>query len=236
MSSDERMRRGLAVQRRLQENGMSFTKHRKVPDAMSVVREFRNGSDKDLGPPMVAIQIEGRRSPHLLVSEKLLKAMAPNGREADAALALASEMHAPQHLPPGGRPHGIHVSGKLHLSEDGRQKLAEMFAGAGLDGVDPDRLAEALDALYGGTDDDNAIIIGHRGMYHASEHEHGAGGRSVLSALDEAVKGGADGERVPRNVVRTITVRLSDDPSEDEQDDAGALDRLATRSKTRGSP
>ncbi len=240
MSHDERTKRGLAVQQRLQEagmDGMKFMKHRKVPDTASVVREFRDGSDEDFGPPMVAVRFPGKDSPSLLVSEKQLAAMAEQfgGSEEDAAIHLGMEMHRTGAMSDLGMepPHGMHAGGKLHLSDRGREAFRQALAeSTGMD-VDPENLGVAIDALYGGSDDHNAVMLGSKGMYAVTEHEHAPGGRSVISALGEGLRGKAD-ERLPLNITRTVVVRPhgadgKPEPDEDSEVEDQAFGNLARR-------
>ncbi len=239
MAIDERTKRALAVQQLMEKNmdkaaTKSITKRRRVPNGTaSMVRELMRDTDK--GPRMVAFRLPGK-SPFLIATEGLVKEVAEQigGDEEDVARHLVVELHAPGAMAEVGmEPNGLHVGGKLHLSERGRERLRQAISEAtGMD-VDPEHIGAAIDDLYGGSDEDNAVMIGSRGMYRVAEHTHGPGGRSVLSGLAEGVRGKAD-DRLPLNITRTVTVRgLADDgkpiPTEDDEDEASVFPKLARR-------
>lgn len=232
MSHDERTRRGLAVQRRLQESGMNvkaITKKSR-PDHMATLRKFRDGPGE--GPGFVQVVVEGRKGPRLLVSEKKLADTAERmgGDETAAAYHYAAEMFTPEF-----RPRGLAHRGQI-AAEDGFDEGLRSEHGFGVD-VLADALHRFTPEWDGDEDtDDRVVILGTHGeMYVGRERDDG---RVVLHGLDELdkVKAVRGGERMPLNVSRTLTVRISDEPTEDEEDEATAFDRLTRRSKTRGSP
>ncbi len=84
--------------------------------------------------------------------------------------------------------------------------------------------------------DDRVVIFGAPDhIYSARERDDG---RVVVHNINELqdMKAGRNGERMPLNVTRTLVVRISDEPTEDEQDEAGALDKVARRFSPRRAP
>jgi len=231
MSNDERTKRGLAVQQRLQENTMMvkpiFRKSR--PDAAAILRKFRDGPGE--GPGFVSVAVEGKHTPHLLVSERQLRETAERmgGDETAAALHYACELFTPEF-----RPHGLAHGGQFALSAEGEARLAKY-------GTNGDAVAYELHRLHPEWDgdegaDDRVVIFGAPDhIYSARERDDG---RVVVHNINELqdMKAGRNGERMPLNVTRTLVVRISDEPTEDEQDEAGALDKVARRFSPRRAP
>lgn len=202
------------------------------PDHFATLRKWRDGPDER--PAFVQVAVEGKHTPHLLISEKKLAETAERlgVDETAEALHYATELFTPEF-----RPRGLAHGGEIASSPELDGELAQY-------GTNGDEVAKALHGLHGDEGsapwdgapwdgdegaDDRVVVFGNVGeMYSARERDRG---RVVIHSMNELkdMKAGRGGERMPLNIARTITVRISDEPTEDEQDEASAFDKVARR-------